>query len=175
MGAKLKVAGLLVAGAVAGALTTLQLQAVARSAYGPIPTEEMRQLAQVFDIIKTSYVEPVDERKLITDAIGGMVAGLDPHSVYLDQKHFKEFRESVTGKFVGIGIEMGMEDGLIKVVSPIDDTPASKAGLQANDLITHLDNEAIVGLTLAYWCLRSWRLTTMVFAKLRLLSRSINT
>ena len=147
MGAKLKVAGLLAAGAVAGVLTTLQLQAVARSAYGPIPTEEMRQLAQVFELIKSTYVEPVDERKLITDAIGGMVAGLDPHSVYLDQKHFKEFRESVTGKFVGIGIEMGLEDGLIKVVSPIEGSPAFRAGLKSGDLITKVDDTLVKGLT----------------------------
>jgi C-terminal processing protease CtpA/Prc len=79
---------------VAGALTTMQLQAVARSALAPLPLEEVQQLAAVFGMVKTDYVEPVDEKKLINDAIAGMVAGLDPHSQYFDKKSFKEFRES---------------------------------------------------------------------------------
>jgi carboxyl-terminal processing protease len=120
MGAKLKVAGWLAAGAVAGALATMQLQATARNGVSQLPLEELQQMAAVFGMIKTDYVEPVDERKLISDAIGGMVSGLDPHSQYFDKKSFKEFREATTGRFVGIGIEMGMEDGLVKVVSPIE-------------------------------------------------------
>ncbi|MCC7098755.1 MAG: peptidase S41, partial [Rubrivivax sp.] len=110
MGAKLRVAGLLLAGSLAGALTTLQLQAAAHGSMSPIPVAELRQLADVFEIIKTDYVEPVDEKKLINDAIAGMVSGLDPHSAYFDKKSYKEFRESIGGKFVGIGIEMSMED-----------------------------------------------------------------
>ncbi len=148
MGAKLKVAGLLTLGAVAGALTTMQLQAVARSAYSPLPLEEMQQLAAVFGMIKNDYVEPVDEKKLITDAIGGMVAGLDPHSQYFDKKSFKEFREGTTGKFVGVGIEIGMEDGLVKVVSPIEGSPAFRAGLKSGDLITKIDDTAVKGLSM---------------------------
>ena len=117
MGVKLKVAGWLALGAVAGALTTMQLEATARNSVAQLPIEELQQLAAVFGMVKSDYVEPVDEKKLIGDAIGGMVAGLDPHSQYFDKKSFKEFREQTTGRFVGIGIEMGMEDGLVKVVS----------------------------------------------------------
>jgi carboxyl-terminal processing protease len=149
MGVKLKVAGLLTLGAVAGALTTMQLQAVARSgSLAPLPLEELQQLAAVFGMVKSDYVEPVDEKKLITDAIGGMVAGLDPHSQYFDKKSFKEFREGTSGKFVGVGIEIGMEDGLVKVVSPIEGSPAFRAGLKAGDLITKIDDTAVKGLTM---------------------------
>jgi carboxyl-terminal processing protease len=147
MRSKLKVAGLLALGAVAGALTTMQLQAVARSAMAPLPLEEVQQLAAVFDRVKAEYVEPVDEKKLISDAISGMVAGLDPHSQYFDKKSFKEFREATGGKFIGIGIEMGMEDGLVKVVSPIEGSPAFRAGLKSGDLITRIDDAPVKGLT----------------------------
>ncbi|WP_157270916.1 S41 family peptidase [Azohydromonas aeria] len=148
MGAKLKVAGLVAIGAVAGALTTMQLQAVARSATSPLPLEELQQLAAVFGIVKSDYVEQVDEKKLLTDAIAGMVAGLDPHSQYFDKKSFKEFREGTSGRFVGVGIEIGMEDGLVKVVSPIEGSPAFRAGLKAGDLITKIDDTAVKGLTM---------------------------
>ena len=147
MGAKFKVAGLLIAGAVAGALTTMQLTAVARSTVAPLPLEELQQLAAVFGVVKAEYVEQVDEKKLISDAIAGMVAGLDPHSQYFDKKTFKEFREGTSGKFVGIGIEMGMEDGLVKVVSPIEGSPAFRAGLKSGDLITRIDDTPVKGLT----------------------------
>jgi carboxyl-terminal processing protease len=148
MGAKLKVAGLVAIGAVAGALTTMQLQAVARNATSPLPLEELQQLAAVFGIVKSDYVEPVDEKKLLTDAIAGMVSGLDPHSQYFDKKSFKEFREGTSGRFVGVGIEIGMEDGLVKVVSPIEGSPAFRAGLKAGDLITKIDDTAVKGLTM---------------------------
>jgi carboxyl-terminal processing protease len=147
MGGKFKVVGLLAVGAIAGALTTMQLQANARNTLAPLPLEEMQQLAAVFGIVKNDYVEPVDEKKLISDAITGMVAGLDPHSQYFDKKSFKEFRESTGGKFVGIGIEMSMEDGLVKVVSPIEGSPAFRAGLKSGDLITRIDDTAVKGLT----------------------------
>jgi carboxyl-terminal processing protease len=146
MGSKLKVAGLLTLGAVAGALTTMQLTAIASSAYGPIPLKEIQQLTQAFDILKSNYVEPVDEKKLINDALTGMVAGLDPHSQYFDKKGFKEFRESVSGKFIGVGIEIGMEDGVVKVISPIEGSPAFRAGLKPGDLITKIDDTAVKGL-----------------------------
>ncbi|WP_028997404.1 S41 family peptidase [Azohydromonas australica] len=148
MGAKLKVAGLVAIGAVAGALTTMQLQAVARNATAPLPLEELQQLAAVFGIVKSDYVEAVDEKKLLTDAISGMVSGLDPHSQYFDKKSFKEFREGTSGRFVGVGIEIGMEDGLVKVVSPIEGSPAFRAGLKAGDLITKIDDTAVKGLTM---------------------------
>jgi carboxyl-terminal processing protease len=147
MGAKLKVAGWLAVGAVAGALATMQLQATARNGVSQLPLEELQQMAAVFGMIKTDYVEPVDEKKLIDDAIGGMVAGLDPHSQYFDKKTFKEFREATTGKFVGIGIEMAMEDGLVKVVSPIEGSPAFRAGMKSGDLITKIDETLVKGLT----------------------------
>ena len=148
MGAKLKVIGLLAVGAVAGALTTMQVTAVARSSLAPMPLEELQQLAAVFGMIKNDYVEPVDEKKLVNDAISGMVAGLDPHSQYFDKKSSRELRESMGGKFVGIGIEMGMEDGLAKVVSPIEGSPAFRAGLKSGDLITRIDDTTVRGLTI---------------------------
>lgn len=148
MNAKLRIAGILAAGALAGALATIQLQAIARDAVAPLPLEELQQLAAVFGMVKSDYVEPVDEKKLINDAIAGMVAGLDPHSQYFDKKALKEFREQTGGKFVGIGIEIGMEDGLVKVQSPIEGTPAFRAGIKSGDLITRIDDTAVRGLTL---------------------------
>ena len=148
MGHKLKIAGWVSIGVVAGALTTVSLQTVARGTFGPLPLEEMQQLAAVFNMVKSDYVEPVDEKKLITDAISGMVASLDPHSQYFDKKSFKEFREGTSGRFVGVGIEITQEDGLIKVVSPIEGSPAFRAGLKTNDLITRVDDTAVKGLTL---------------------------
>ena len=147
MGAKLKVAGWLAVGAVAGALTTMQLQATARNGVSQLPLEELQQLAAVFGMVKSDYVEPVDEKKLIGDAISGMVAGLDPHSQYFDKKTFKEFREATTGRFVGIGIEMAMEEGFVKVVSPIEGSPAYRAGMKSGDLITKIDDTLVKGLT----------------------------
>ncbi len=148
MGARLKITGWVLAGAVAGALATMQLQAVARNSLAPLPLEELQQLAAVFGMVKSDYVEPVDEKKLITDAIGGMVSGLDPHSQYFDKKSFKEFREGTTGRFVGVGIEIGMEDGLVKVVSPIEGSPAFRAGIKSGDLITKIDDTAVKGLSM---------------------------
>ena len=148
MGAKLKVAGWVAVGAVAGALATMQLQATARNSVTQLPLEELQQLASVFGMVKSDYVEAVDEKKLITDAIGGMVAGLDPHSQYFDKKTFKEFREGTTGRFVGVGIEIGMEDGFVKVVSPIEGSPAFRAGLKSGDLITKIDETIVKGLTM---------------------------
>ena len=145
---KLKIAGWISIGAMAGALTTVSLQTVARGSLAPLPLEELQQLASVFGMIKTDYVEPVDEKKLISDAISGMVSGLDPHSQYFDKKSFKEFREGTTGRFVGVGIEITQEDGLVKVVSPIEGSPAYKAGIKPNDLITKIDDTAVKGLSL---------------------------
>ena len=148
MGQKLKIAGWVSIGVVAGALTTVSLQTVARGTFGPLPLEEMQQLAAVFNMVKSDYVEPVNEKKLITDAISGMVNSLDPHSQYFDKKSFKEFREGTAGSFVGVGIEITQEDGLIKVVSPIEGSPAFRAGLKTNDLITRVDDTAVKGISL---------------------------
>jgi carboxyl-terminal processing protease len=148
MGTKLKISGWIALGAVAGALVTMQLQATARNSVSSLPLDELQQLAAVFGMVKSDYVEPVDEKKLITDAIGGMVAGLDPHSQYFDKKSWKEFREGTTGRFVGVGIEIGMEDGLVKVVTPIEGSPAFRGGLKSGDLITKIDDTVVKGLTL---------------------------
>src|SRR5512147_1631042 len=148
MGQKLKIAGWISLGVVAGALTTVSLQTVARGSLAPLPLEELQQLAAVFGMVKSDYVEPVDEKKLITDAISGMVSGLDPHSQFFDKKTFKEFREGTSGRFVGVGIEIGMEDGLVKVVSPIEGSPAFRAGLKSGDLITKIDDTVVKGLTM---------------------------
>ncbi|MFZ2219137.1 MAG: S41 family peptidase [Rhodoferax sp.] len=148
MGHKLKITGWISLGIMAGALTTVSLQTVARGTLAPLPLEELQQLAAVFGMVKSNYVEPVDDKKLIRDAIAGMVAGLDPHSVYLDKKALKDFNEGTTGKFVGVGIEISQEDGLIKVVSPIEGSPAFRAGLKPNDMITKIDDTPVKGLSL---------------------------
>ncbi len=148
MNAKLRVAGMIALGALAGALATIQLQAFARGAAAPLPLEELQQLAAVFGMVKSDYVEQVDEKKLIGDAISGMVAGLDPHSQYFDKKTLKEFREQTGGRFVGVGIEIGMEDGLVKVQSPIEGSPAFRAGIKSGDLITRIDETPVKGLTM---------------------------
>ena len=148
MGSKLRISGFIALGAVAGALATMQLQATARNTVGQLPLEELQQLAAVFGMVKSDYVEPVDEKKLITDAIGGMVSGLDPHSQYFDKKTFREFREGTSGRFVGVCIEIGMEDGLVKVVSPIEGSPAFRAGLKSGDLITKIDDSVVKGLSM---------------------------
>lgn len=148
MSHKLKIAGWVSLGVLAGALTTVSLQTVARGGISPLPLEEIQQLSAVFGIIKSDYVEAVEDKKLITDAISGMVSSLDPHSQYFDKKAFKEFREGTSGRFVGVGIEITQEDGLIKIVSPIEGSPADRAGLKSGDLITKIDDTAVKGLTL---------------------------
>ena len=149
MGHKLKITGWVSVGVLAGALTTVSLQTVARGTLAPLPLEELQQLAAVFGMVKSNYVEPVDDKKLITDAIVGMVSSLDPHSQYLDKKALKEFNEGTTGRFVGVGIEITQEDGLIKVVSPIEGSPAFRAGLKPNDLITKIGDTPVKGLALS--------------------------
>lgn len=149
MGHKLKIVSWISVGVIAGVLTTVSLQTVARNTLAPLPLEELQQLAAVFGMVKSNYVEPVDDKKLITDAIVGMVSSLDPHSQYLDKKSLKEFNEGTSGKFVGVGIEISQEDGLIKVVSPIEGSPAFRAGLKPNDLITKIDDTPVKGLALS--------------------------
>jgi carboxyl-terminal processing protease len=149
MGKKLKNLGLIGLGMVAGVAASVQFSAFAQKELGsPLPLDELRQLADVYGLIKTDYVEPVDDKKLLSDAISGMVSSLDPHSVYLDDKAFREMRETMEGKFVGLGVEVAMEDGYVKVVSPIEDSPAFKAGIKAGDLITRIDNTPVKGLSL---------------------------
>ncbi len=135
-------------GTLAGALATMSVQSVARNARGDLPLEEMQRFARVFETIKGSYVETVDEKKLINDAIKGMVTSLDPHSSYFDAKGLKEFNEGVSGSFVGLGIEITQEDGYVKIVSPIEGTPAYRAGLKSGDLITKIDDVNVRTLSL---------------------------
>ena len=148
MGQKLKISGWVALGVVAGALTTVSLQTVARGTLAPLPLEELQQLAAVFGMVKSNYVEPVDDKKLITDAIVGMVSSLDPHSQYLDKKTLKEFNEGTSGTFSGLGIEISMEEGLVKVISPIEGSPADRAGLKPGDLISKIDDTPVKGLAL---------------------------
>jgi carboxyl-terminal processing protease len=149
MANKLKNLGLIGIGMVAGVAASVQFSALAQQDGGaPLPLDELRQLADVYGLIKSDYVEKVDDKKLLSDAIAGMVASLDPHSVYLDQKDFADMRETVQGKFVGVGVEIAMEDGYVKIVSPIEDTPAYRAGIKAGDLITRIDNVPVKGLSL---------------------------
>jgi len=114
----------------------------------PLPLEELRTFAEVLDRIKAAYVEPVDDKTLLENAIKGMLSNLDPHSAYLEPEAFAELQESTSGEFGGLGIEVGMEDGFVKVVSPIDDTPASKAGIQPGDLIVKIDGQPTKSLSM---------------------------
>lgn len=114
-----------------------------------VPLEELRMFAEIFGRIKKDYVEPVSDRELLDYAIRGMLDGLDPHSAYLDEDDFKEMQEGTSGEFGGLGIEVGTEDGFIKVIAPIDDTPAQEAGVQAGDLIIRLDDKPVKGLGLS--------------------------
>jgi carboxyl-terminal processing protease len=148
MGQKLKIVSWVSIGVLVGSLTTLSLHSGARSAMSPLPLEELQQLAAVFSMVKSDYVEAVDDKKLISDAIAGMVSSLDPHSQYFDKKSYKEFREGTAGRFVGVGIEITQEDGLVKVVSPIEGSPADRGGIKSGDLITKVDDTAVRGLSL---------------------------
>ena len=149
MGNKIKNLGLVGLGLVAGVAASVQFSAHAQKGVdAPLPLDELRQLADVYALIKSDYVEPVNDKKLLSDAIAGMVASLDPHSVYLDERDFADMRETVEGKFVGIGVEVGMEDGYVKIVTPIEDTPAFRAGIRSGDLITRIDNVPVKGLSL---------------------------
>ncbi len=113
-----------------------------------LPLDELRAFTEVMNKIKSDYVEPVEDKTLLQNAIRGMLSGLDPHSAYLDADSFKDLQVSTTGEFGGLGIEVGMEDGFVKVISPIDDTPAQQAGIHAGDLIIRLDDTPVKGLTL---------------------------
>lgn len=113
-----------------------------------LPIEDLRAFSEIFGRIKSSYVEPVEDKELIENAIRGMLSGLDPHSSYLDLEDFKDLREGTSGQFGGLGIEVSMEDGFVKVVSPIDDTPAAEAGVEAGDLIIRLDDTPVKGMSL---------------------------
>ncbi|HZC56927.1 MAG TPA: S41 family peptidase [Xanthobacteraceae bacterium] len=142
-------------GAVAGALATLAVtqpySMSVGSAARAAASDTYRQLnlfGDVFERVRSDYVEKPDDSQLVESAINGMLAGLDPHSSYMDPKSFRDMQVQTRGEFGGLGIEVTMEDGLVKVVAPIDDTPAAKAGVMANDIITKLDDDQVQGLTL---------------------------
>ncbi len=142
-------AGFVAIGLMTGVLGSIIFSAHAeRSAVANLPIEELRNFAGVFEAIKKGYVEPVEDKKLITEAISGMLSGLDPHSAYLDEDAYKELQSGTQGEFGGLGIEVGMEDGFVKVVSPIEDTPAFRAGLKSGDLIVKIDDVLVKGLSL---------------------------
>jgi carboxyl-terminal processing protease len=149
MRGKIQKASLIFFGAVIGVMISLNFSAVAnKEAVSPLPIDDLRAFTEVFGKIKSDYVEPVEDKKLITEAINGMLTGLDPHSAYLDADAFKDLRVGTQGEFGGLGIEVGMEDGFVKVVSPIEDTPAFLAGIKSGDLIIKLDETPVKGLTL---------------------------
>ncbi|MGE5666045.1 MAG: S41 family peptidase, partial [Betaproteobacteria bacterium] len=134
MAGRLRTASLISIGAVAGVLVSLGISAYAfRDTKGPIPLEEIRQFTDVFGAVKANYVEPVDDKKLMQEAISGMLTGLDPHSAYLDAAAFKDLQEGTQGEFGGLGIEVGTDEFGVRVIAPIDDTPAARAGVKAGD------------------------------------------
>jgi len=145
-----KKAGLVGLGAVLGLLLSLNFSAMAeKEARAPIPYDDLQLFSAVFGRIKSDYVEAVPDDKLIRGAINGMVHDLDPHSDFLDEDAFRELQVSTQGKFGGLGIEVGVEDGIIKVISPIEDTPAYRAGVKAGDLIVKIDDTATRGMPLS--------------------------
>jgi len=140
---------LVLSGAIVGILISINLPVFAdKTKSAVLPIEELRTFAEVFGKIKSDYVEEIGDKKLINEALSGMLSGLDPHSSFLDLDQTKDLQAGTAGEFGGLGIEVGMEDGFVLVISPIEDTPAYKAGLKSGDLIMKLDSTAVKGLTL---------------------------
>ena len=151
MGKKVQQIGLVALGAVLGIAASLHFSAVAdrQASALMLPVDDLRLFSEVFGRIKSDYVEPVEDKKLLKEAINGMLTGLDPHSAFLDQEAYKDLQVGTQGEFGGLGIEVGTEDGFVKVIAPIEDTPAFKAGVQAGDLIIKLDDESLKGINLS--------------------------
>ncbi|MFN7834948.1 MAG: S41 family peptidase [Burkholderiaceae bacterium] len=146
---KFRQLSLVLTGVVAGVFISLGVSAIAdRDTRLPLPLEELRQFTEVFGAIKSNYVETVEDKRLITEAVSGMLSGLDPHSAYLDADAYRELQVGTQGEFGGLGIEVGTEDGFVKVISPIEDTPAARAGVKAGDLIIKLDEKPTKGMQL---------------------------
>lgn len=140
---------LLTVGAIFGVMLSLNYSANAeKNPATQLPIDALRTFAEVYGKVKSDYVEKVDDKKLINEAINGMLSGLDPHSAFLDVEGFKDLQAGTQGEFGGLGIEVGMEDGLVKVVTPIEDTPAFRAGLKTGDLIMQLDETLVKGMSL---------------------------
>ena len=146
--------GLVSVGIVAGILLSMGITALAQRG-SPLPLDELRQFSNVLSAIKNNYVEPVTDKKLIDGAIAGMLSDLDPHSAYLDADAFKEMQTATQGEFGGLGIEVGTEEGMIKVISPIEDTPAARAGIRAGDLISKIGGIFLITIgllqVLGFW------------------------
>ncbi|MES3025333.1 MAG: S41 family peptidase [Pseudomonadota bacterium] len=149
MGSTLKSSSLVGIGIIAGVAVSMQFSALAQKNVGDgLPLDELRQLQDVYGLIKSDYVEPVEDKRLLTEAINGMVASLDPHSSFLDKKAFRELREGTQGRFVGLGIEIFQTDeGYIRV-TPLEDSPALRAGMLSGDVITHIDKVSIEGMAI---------------------------
>ena len=149
MSGRMRNFGLIAVGAFAGVAISLGISAYAfRETRGPIPLDDIRQFTDVFGVIKANYVEPIDDKKLMQEAISGMLSGLDPHSAFLDGDAFKDLQTSTQGEFGGLGIEVAPEDGAVRVVAPIDDTPAARAGIKSGDLIIKIDDKLTRGMQL---------------------------
>src|SRR5258706_7115356 len=150
MGKKFQQIGLIAFGAALGVAASLHFAAVAdrQSSALMLPVDDVRLFSEVFGRIRSDYVEPVEDRKLLKEAINGMLTGLDPHSAFLDQEAYRDLQVGTQGEFGGLGIEVGVEDGFVKVVAPIEDTPAYRAGVQAGDLIIKLDEVSVKSLGL---------------------------
>ncbi|MGH8457142.1 MAG: S41 family peptidase, partial [Stenotrophobium sp.] len=140
----------LAAGVIIGASVTLTHGVFAdKDKPGELPVKDLQTFVEVLNRVKSDYVEPVDDKTLIENALHGMIGGLDPHSAYLDKDELKDMNVVTTGKFGGLGIEVQMQNGLVRVVSPIDDTPAAKAGIKPGDLIVKIDDTPVNGLSLS--------------------------
>ncbi|QJR13902.1 S41 family peptidase [Usitatibacter palustris] len=151
MGIKFNQAGLVAIGAALGVAASLHFSAVAdrQATTLQLPVDDLRLFSEVFGRIKSDYVEPVEDKKLLKEAINGMLTGLDPHSAFLDQEAYRDLQVGTQGEFGGLGIEVGAEDGFVKVVAPIEDTPAFRAGIKAGDLIIKLDDTSLKGVSLS--------------------------
>ncbi len=143
------ITSLLAGGAIGVSLAVGQGVFAERSDEGALPLEDLRTFTEVFARIKGNYVEPIDDKALLENAIRGMLSGLDPHSTYLVPDDYQELQAGTSGEFGGLGIEVGMEDGFVKVIAPIDDTPAQRAGVEAGDLVIRLDDTPVKGMSLA--------------------------
>jgi len=150
MSGRMRSWGLVGVGLIAGVSISYGVTAYAfRDARSVLPIEELREFTDVFGAIKANYVEPVEDKKLLQEAITGMLAGLDPHSAFLDGEAYRDLQIGTQGEFGGLGIEVGSEDGAIKVIAPIDDTPAARAGIHAGDLIIKIDDKFTRGMNLS--------------------------
>ena len=135
-------------GLIAGLILSIGIDVSADKSSTSLPIDDLRKFASVFGTIKANYVDQVEDSELIKGAVSGMLSGLDPHSSYLDAEAFRDLQVGTQGEFGGLGIEVGTQDGLIKVVAPIEDTPAARAGMRAGDLIMKIDDKATKGMSL---------------------------